>query len=343
MPQPLELTGLPIAESGPSFWGHHRDEACSDCPRLYYYEFEYQGVGLESTTVNWNYQLGRAYHKFLATWYLGLKHDADMTKVIVQAYDDGMSELGKGLDLKASRFLENDYDAHSRIYDELLTGYVQKYPSEPTWRILDVEKEIAVVISGEIYTFRVDLVIETIDTGRRLVVDHKGTGQWASMLWKQYELDDQLTGYTKAVSMTYGKTFDGFLINGLGKPSERRRGGFPWYDRQIFLRSDRDIDRWLRNRQMKRQVIRTYQAAGFWPMNTTSCTKWGRDCAFKPLCLSHEGEAEMASLYTLRKKGGETAVVPDQAPNLEPKGQTLESSDSGGSLPPGGGTSSTNE
>lgn len=303
---PIAIGGLPIAESGPSTWGHHRDELFCECPRKYKYEFLDK---LEPSRIFWPFRTGRSYHAGLAEWYRRMQakqQESGNISVTMTVEDQQASidyadlEMKKGLDLDASPSLATEVEIEGVAVDELLTSYFSKYPDESEWRILEVEKEIGVVMGGEVFTFRNDLIVEHMGIRKVMTVDHKGSGQWASVLFKQYQLDDQMTGYVKGLQVAYPElAVDGFIINGLGKvPSAgKKRSGFPWFERENFLRSPADTDRWLRNRQAKRQQIRMCEATGFWPMYTTSCVKWGRECDFLPACKDHEDPAIMESLY----------------------------------------------
>src|SRR5690348_620409 len=124
MPEPFEVVGLPVAESGPSTWGHHRDEAFAICPRLYAYEFEER---LEPTGIHWPYITGRGYHAGLAEWYGRMQIKQQTEQPYMMTLEDQEAAIAvaeavmrRGIEerLEASPSLTIDFETQCAMMDE---------------------------------------------------------------------------------------------------------------------------------------------------------------------------------------------------------------------------------
>jgi hypothetical protein len=113
-----------------------------------------------------------------------------------------------------------------------------------------------------------------------LVLDHKTTTSTLSGdFFAQWEPSNQMTLYTLAGKTVLNAPIKGVMIGGaqilLTEPSRFVRG--------FTYRTDDQLNEWLDDLQLLLSINEHYAAESYWPMNDTSCDKFG-GCKFRGVC-----------------------------------------------------------
>ena len=113
-----------------------------------------------------------------------------------------------------------------------------------------------------------------------LVMDHKTTITTPSEYYfHQYEPNNQMTLYTLAGQIVLGTQIKGVCITAaqikLVEPNAFVRG--------FTFRTPDQLTEWLDDLRFHLHVAETYAASNYWPMNDTSCDKFG-GCKFRGIC-----------------------------------------------------------
>jgi hypothetical protein len=95
--------------------------------------------------------------------------------------------------------------------------YVAKFANERL-RVLSVEEEFKVQVPmpegpPALYTSRIDLVTQSMQTGQVLIWDHKGTGRITRQQPGYYSVDLQFLGLRYIGQQLYGERFGGVVLN----------------------------------------------------------------------------------------------------------------------------------
>lgn len=95
----------------------------------------------------------------------------------------------------------------------------------------------------------------------------------------QYDVNNQMTLYTLAGQIVVGTIIRGVIIDAaqvlLEKPNAFQRG--------ITYRTPDHLEEWLTDLRIFLRQMEQYAVAGYWPMNDTSCGKFG-GCQYREVC-----------------------------------------------------------
>ena len=113
-----------------------------------------------------------------------------------------------------------------------------------------------------------------------LVMDHKTTTTTLSdNFFDQWEPNNQMTLYTLAGKVVLDAPIRGVVISGaqimLEHPNRFVRG--------FTYRTQDQLDEWIGDLSLVLRTAETYAEAAYWPMNDTSCDKFG-GCKFRGIC-----------------------------------------------------------
>lgn len=186
---------------------------------------------------------------------------------------------------------------------------------------------------------KLDVKLRDLATNRRIVMDHKTTSEDASPgsdYYKRLRMDLQVSLYTsntdaeaaiwdviakpsqrpaKATAPEARKyTKDGRLYANQREVDETPEEYFNrlveiiaadpdrYYGRAEVVRFDAEIREHLADVWSTAQRIRNNQLAGVWPKNPDSCIRFGKTCAYWPVCVG-EASLEDGSLYRRTESG----------------------------------------
>jgi hypothetical protein len=137
-----------------------------------------------------------------------------------------------------------------------------------------------VVDAGQPYLLcgHLDRVVNFND--QLLVMDHKTTTTTLSdNFFDQWEPNNQMTLYTLAGKVVLDAPIRGVVISGaqimLEHPNRFVRG--------FTYRTQDQLDEWIGDLSLILRNAETYAEAKYWPMNDTSCDKFG-GCKFRGIC-----------------------------------------------------------
>lgn len=209
-------------------------------------------------------------------------------------------------------------------FDRMMRKYVHKYTNEDTFEVLSVEKPFAVPIAefpinqylpyprtllvkeavAEVETEKRFFVrriyvswtgvidLRVLENGQKWVVDHKTTSIEGPQFWQQFELSQQLIGYTWAAEKIDNDTYHGAIVNAIydrpdTKSGKGRAEENPLLRRHIYYKRHL-IDQWQENtRQLLEDFIHDLTTQRF-PMKTTWCVGKYGVCPFNIVCTLPE-------------------------------------------------------
>lgn len=176
------------------------------------------------------------------------------------------------------------------------------------WEVLGSEVADQVTFNEEEHSLHIDLIAKNKQTGEIYAWDHKTTDKALGKgFWKKYELDSQVTRYTKWVMDKYGSC-GGFIINGIQVGHRERAykgepaGYYQKFERQPFSRNAQQIKAWEDSERDWASLIDYCQATETWPKHLGSLCGW---CDFYELCMSADNESVRETLYTTEPLGQE--------------------------------------
>ena len=111
------------------------------------------------------------------------------------------------------------------------------------------------------------------------VLDHKTTTTTpASTYFEKYDTDNQMTLYTLAGQIVLNAPIKGVIVDAI-----QVAVGFSRFTRGITYRTQDQLDEWLDHTKEWLAYAERCASEGFWPMNDTSCDKYG-GCEFRGVC-----------------------------------------------------------
>jgi hypothetical protein len=293
-----------------------------DCPLKYKTRIEGEWVGqFRSGALGF----GKAVHEGLKEWYQrGLDGEPPSLR------------LAAALDAIEVAWPENhpvdDYRTLVRA-KSLMMNYAKEYPSEP-FKILLVEvpfkfhlgryllycqgcnfennpiaaagyprnncgscgRDLEEIEYGGIF----DTLIQFGPPSSTIVytLEHKTTSQLGSLYFRQYDLDNQVSGYVWGASQVSGKVVGGAMMNALCCTS----GGTLKFDRQLISRTPTDLERWKNDVASTCNDIERTRRLGHWRMHTNHCmNKYGM-CEYHSVHILSNPDEQRRRLETDYRK-----------------------------------------
>lgn len=260
------------------------------CPKRY--KFRYVDnlrkieEGKESVDRNW----GKGIHEGLAVLYKGGARE-DIHKAFMNEYPVALDE--------------GDMAKTPESGLQCLDLYMDYWKEEDKkWKILDVETFGDFELNDTKFVTRLDLIAEHVQGSGIYFWDHKTTGKSLTFnFWSQFEMNSQVTAYTKYVSLKHGQC-SGAIINGISI-GFRKRGyrGLPpgfhcTFERQIFNRNKEQIADWESNIQSWRDSIKWCGETGNWGKFEGRHCQY---CDYKEICTSCDNAEIVKQLYEVKE------------------------------------------
>lgn len=149
------------------------------------------------------------------------------------------------------------------------------------------------------YTGRIDL--PTSEDGRIFVTDHKSTGQLGPQFFDRMKMSAQQKGYAWAFQELTGQRVNGYRINAIrtkeppqyvlanvpaktGKKQSPEEWWNESFQRETYYIKDGELEEWKNNSINLMERFFWEYSRNFMPMQTTSCTMFGR-CAYFEVCM----------------------------------------------------------
>lgn len=330
---PLNIVEVDLSEPAPSCflpgtnlqyaWDSTSLGYFKTCPRLYYYQM-IEGWVPKDESIHLIY--GNAYHSSLEMYdrhrFLGSNHVDAMRAAVAHALLLG-KDWNWPKDTKAGRYknldtllsLVVDYlDKHKDDKAETLAledggpavelsfRFELDWGPSKSYDITGSDGEINIPDSpSQPYLLCGHLDRVVTFSGALFVMDRKTTTWTLSSTWfDQWSPSNQMSLYTLASQVILGSPVKGVIIDGaqilLDKPNYFERG-FTYRTPDQLEEWTADLERWL-------TLAESYAEANYWPMNDTSCDKFG-GCKFRDICSSspHVREAKLRGAFVKLEEG----------------------------------------
>jgi hypothetical protein len=117
--------------------------------------------------------------------------------------------------------------------------------------------------------------------GELFTLDRKTTtSTLGTQYFKQWEPNNQMTLYTLAGRVVLESNIRGVMVEAAQVMLEKEPNRFV---RDITYRTQDQLDEWLRDLEYHLNQAEAYAMAEYWPMNDTSCDKFG-GCRYREVC-----------------------------------------------------------
>ena len=257
-----------------------------NCPRAYYYGYEFSGCGLEGTEIIPTLHAGSIIHLALDLWYQGIDSD-NILEVVEGEWGDWNPPPGH----------KHAFLTHGHIQN-VITEYMHHWTKKETLTPVDVmmdgqrvSAETPVVASVGSYRYGGFLDMPCRDElGNLYVVDHKSTtGNMGDYFFSRFVVSNQLRGYAMLLQEIMGEPVAGAIINGIymGKASRKPEAAF---QRKVFNFSKDSLEeqggnidgvvRDIQNKQMRVLAGEDPEKVWYQQEGRDNCT----GCSFVELC-----------------------------------------------------------
>lgn len=187
-----------------------------------------------------------------------------------------------------------------------LENYIEWYKEQDKdWRVIATELKGEVETLTGVHELHIDVVAEHLPSQSIYFWDHKTTNKsFSPFYWKKFEIDSQMSRYTKFVKDNYGSC-SGALINGIAfghrsrKYKDEPAGYWQKFERQIFNRTAEQLQMWLESDAKWEQLIRFAVEQDCYPKALGSLCGY---CQFYNYCLSGCEEGLLTALYEQNPK-----------------------------------------
>lgn len=191
---------LKLINSGPSRVGWHKHGLVLLCAKKY---AETYLVEREPEEPGGARLFGTALHNGLAHHYAIMQGQTGLLSP-QQAIDETLK----------------DFEAERRHAQGLFKSYVTFWHPEQErkqFRVVAIEQELETQIDGELYTQRIDLITQNLQSGLIFFWDHKSTSSNAAYAAESYQLSGQIIGLAYFGQLKYGAMFGGVTLNMISK------------------------------------------------------------------------------------------------------------------------------
>lgn len=104
------------------------------------------------------------------------------------------------------------------------------------------------------------------------VLEHKTTSQLGGLYFRQFDIDNQISGYTWGAQSVTGKLIGGAVVNALCTTSSGKMS----FKREIIGRNPKDLERWKDDVAQTCNEIRRCEREGHWRIHSDHCmNKYG--------------------------------------------------------------------
>lgn len=184
-------------------------ESYNTCPRKHYYNYEWDGTGVDTTEPNIDLCIGLGVHKGMELLLSGIPPE--------QAAERGREEFlyltsgGSGENVKWNSMVR---EGAVLVY-AFVRGFLKAHPTFlEDYRVVSVEEEVRAPLSGDVVLMaRADAVLEDRDNFL-WVLNHKTCTSWDSSDWMY---DVQMWTEAMAIEQKYGRPVVGCIITGFLK------------------------------------------------------------------------------------------------------------------------------
>jgi hypothetical protein len=274
------------------------------CPRKYQYKIILGWGGGSGIHLRWGSEFHSALEDYDRSRTHGVRHD-DAVHDVVRALLTRIQDWNPQPRTKSEELKTKEYLLRSVVW------YLEHYNPDPAETVVLASGKPAVELSfrfeldfgpeegkrsrwvpdmsgdeGEAYTIQsrpyslcghLDRVVSY--SGDYFVMDRKSTTTTlGSYFFEKFDTDNQMTLYTLAGQILLKSPIRGVIIDGV-----QIAVGFTRFVRSFTFRTPDQLDDWLADTQRWLRSAEACAVEGFWPMNDTSCDKFG-GCEFRGIC-----------------------------------------------------------
>lgn len=276
-------------------WDSTSIKLAEECLRKY----EYQMIeGWRSNSESVHLRFGGHYATALEHFYkhkaLGMSHDEALLEVVreamIETWDHERDDEGNRIEDTGTPYvppIDAFGSARVKTRENLLRTiiwYVEQFVNDPAEPIILANGKPAVELSfalpvddGIIFTGHMDRLTEY--AGNIMGLDNKTTGTTiTSRYFEGYKPDVQMSMYTFAGKMIYQIPVKGMIID-----AAQIAVGFSRFERGLTMRTDSELQEFYDTTMYHIEQARRATTNGYFPMNRTSCDKFG-GCPFRRVC-----------------------------------------------------------
>ena len=284
-----DIVGLQLALDSTSLG------AFKKCPRYYYYTIL---CGYEPKKLSHHLFFGLVYHGALERYdhgrSAGLPHDDCVDAAVKWLLEQTWSE--------ATKRPWDSGDANKNRFTLLRTvvDYLDRFGENDSLETLQLDNgKPAVELSftffsghhagnGEPIHFCGHFDRVASMSGSDYIVDRKTTAGTISPSWfAQFNPHNQFSLYALAGRVVFKFPVQGVIVDGA-----QIAVGFSRFERAISPRTDAQLEEWHADAIWTMQEMERCARVGHWPMNDTSCDKYG-GCAFRGICSKPPGARQL--------------------------------------------------
>ena len=268
------------------------------CRRLHLFENEWTLTTNEEAPA---LTYGSAIHEAMYHWYNGDGEDVALKAFITRCRQKGANI---DLELDSAKGSKQLYSIQWGVW--LLQKYFKENPlrSDPFETLKDANGEpylevgFAVDAGEGVFVGRIDRIARFIETGDLYIIDHKTTRKTLNdYFWRQFNPNNQFTGYMWGVYELLGEMPVGCVINGIRVHQFSRLRKGETLEEKIFARN------WIRPtpdqvqdraKEIRETIIDIKSARkrgihSFYRNAPNACGMWG-SCSFLPICSSRTAD-----------------------------------------------------
>lgn len=255
------------------------------CPRKAFYEYY---LDRASDGKNWSIQFGVAYHRFrevLEKAYISACRKDDRP---LHAVEDKLFDLAWSEALKVEGGFEDPPAESRKSYlhkTRLLSSCEDAFENwreekrGSTFDVIYAEQPFELELpNGEYYTGRMDQIVRL--NGRKLWVrDFKTTSRMGRTYAKNFDPNNQMTGYVWAAQQLSGQDVEGVIIEVL----YNTKNNGPEFHQFLSTRTPEQVAEWEREISYEVDTARQYEEDMMFPKRTTACSDYG-GCFYRDAC-----------------------------------------------------------
>ena len=268
------------------------------CRRLHLFENEWNlTTNEESPALTY----GSAIHEALYHWYNGDGEDVSLKAFIKRCRTPGADI---DLELDAEKGSKQRYSIQWGVW--LLQKYFKENPiaEDPFETLTDqdgkpyLEVGFAVGAGEGIFVGRIDRIARYKETGELYVIDHKTTRSTINdRYWRQYNPNNQFTGYMWGVYELLGEMPVGCVVNVVRVYQFATLKEGENFDEKVFARTwikptfeqVQDRAKEIRETIIDMKAARTRGIHAFYRNAPVACGMWA-GCTFQPVCSSRTAD-----------------------------------------------------
>ena len=270
-------------------WDSTSIKLAEECLRKYFYQMiEGWKPSDESVHLRFGSVYATAvehYYKFLAE---GADHEEALTQIVHEAliatWDYDLDEAGERIEGTGGPWISTHNLKTRENLIRTIVWYIEHFRDDPAKPIILSNGKPAVELSfalpvddGIILTGHMDRLTEY--AGQIMGLDNKTTGSTiTSRYFEGYNPDVQMSMYTFAGKMIYQLPVKGMIID-----AAQIAVGFSRFERGLTMRTDAQLQEFYDTTMGTISSARRATEMGHFPMNRTSCDKFG-GCPFRRVC-----------------------------------------------------------